>query len=521
MAFGSSALGQLLVWEWQSESYVLKQQGHQHNMNSIDYSHDGQFVATGGDDGKVKVWSTSSGFCFVTFTEHSGAVKALTFSRKKQLVFTASLDGTVRAFDLIRYRNFRTFTSPTPEQFQTVAVDSSGELVCASTVDNFDIYVWSVQTGKLLEILNGHEAPISCLSFSPATGQLASGSWDKTIRIWDLFARDGTSETIEHTSEVLALGFSPDGQTVASSTLDGNLNFWSMESSELVALIEGRKDISGGRSSRDGVTAANAGAGKNFTSLSFTSDGRGVLAGGNSKYVCLYDISSKCLLKRFQISRNLSLDRMQEELNSKNMTEAGPKDLIDETGDLSDLEDRIDRSLPGVQSGDASLRSTRPEARTHQVIFSPTGRAWAAASTEGLLIYSVDDAIHFDPFDLDLDITPESVLTYLNEKEYTKSLVCAFKLGEHDLIDRVYSSTPHIQIPLVLRDIGQKYFEKFFQMILRQVESSPRIEFHMEWITHFFRLYTSALKSRSVEYKPILRAILKSVKTLFNDFSSL
>jgi periodic tryptophan protein 2 len=42
LAFGASKLGQLLVWEWQSESYVLKQQGHFDSMNTIAYSPDGQ-----------------------------------------------------------------------------------------------------------------------------------------------------------------------------------------------------------------------------------------------------------------------------------------------------------------------------------------------------------------------------------------------------------------------------------------------------------------------------------------------
>lgn len=46
-------LGQLLVWEWQSESYVLKQQGHFNSMVSLAYSPDGQYIVTGGDDGKV------------------------------------------------------------------------------------------------------------------------------------------------------------------------------------------------------------------------------------------------------------------------------------------------------------------------------------------------------------------------------------------------------------------------------------------------------------------------------------
>ena len=53
LAFGCRRLGQLLVWGWQSETYVLKQQSHLYDMNVMSYSPDGQLIATGGDDGKV------------------------------------------------------------------------------------------------------------------------------------------------------------------------------------------------------------------------------------------------------------------------------------------------------------------------------------------------------------------------------------------------------------------------------------------------------------------------------------
>ncbi len=75
-------------------------------------------MTAGGDDGRVKVWDTSSGFCYVTFREHSAAIVGVQYSpRKAGVVFTASQDGTVRAFDLVRYRNFRTFTGPSPLRY--------------------------------------------------------------------------------------------------------------------------------------------------------------------------------------------------------------------------------------------------------------------------------------------------------------------------------------------------------------------------------------------------------------------
>jgi periodic tryptophan protein 2 len=54
LALGSAALGQLLVWEWRSETYILKQQGHFYDIATLAYSPDGAYIATGADDAKVR-----------------------------------------------------------------------------------------------------------------------------------------------------------------------------------------------------------------------------------------------------------------------------------------------------------------------------------------------------------------------------------------------------------------------------------------------------------------------------------
>ncbi|GAA5907804.1 snoRNA-binding rRNA-processing protein PWP2 [Sporobolomyces salmoneus] len=513
LAFGASKLGQLLVWEWQSESYVLKQQGHFYDMNTLSFSADGQLVATGGDDGKLKVWNSSTGFCFVTFEDHSSAISTVEFAKQGQVVFSASLDGTVRAFDLIRYRNFRTFTTPNPVQFNSLAVDPSGEIVVAGgTGDGFEIYMWSTQTGKLIDVLSGHEGPVSSLAFSPLGDRLVSSSWDKSIRVWDVYGRSSTVEPFRLNADALALAFRPDGKEVAVSTLDGQIALWDLKDAVQRTLIEGRKDVSGGRKADDRVTAQNNSSGKSFNSLSYTADGSCLLAGGNSKHVCLYDARDGVLLKRFEISQNLSLDGTQEFLDSRNLTEAGPKESLDDRGEASDLEDRLDKSLPGARNGDLSKRKYRPEARTKCVKFSPTGRSWAAASSEGLLIYSLDDSLSFDPFELEVDITPSTILETLHsERHYLKAFIMSLKLNERPLIQTVYEAIPTSTIYLLTRQLPTNYLERVMNFISVELEQSPHLEFHLVWISSLFNSHGKYLRERSGQFAATLRGIQKGL----------
>ncbi|KAJ9139470.1 Periodic tryptophan protein 2 [Pleurostoma richardsiae] len=515
LAFGASKLGQLLVWEWQSESYILKQQGHFDTMNSLVYSPDGQRIITTADDGKIKVWDIESGFCIVTFTEHTSGVTACEFAKKGNVLFTSSLDGSIRAWDLIRYRNFRTFTAPTRLSFSCMAVDPSGEVVAAGSLDSFDIHIWSVQTGQLLDQLAGHEGPVSSLAFAPNGGLLVSGSWDRTARIWSVFDRTQTSEPLQLQADVLDIAFRPDSQQLSISTLDGQLTFWSVSDAEQISGVDGRRDVSGGRKISDRRTAANVAGTKAFTTIRYSTDGSCLLAAGNSKYICLYSVTTLVLLKKFTVSVNLSLSGTQEFLNSKLLTEAGPEGLIDDQGEASDLEDRRDNSLPGSKrGGDPSVRKRMPEVRVTGVALSPAGTAFCAASTEGLLIYSVDNQLQFDPFDLNMEITPASTLAVLqNEKDHLKALVMAFRLNEAGLIKRVFQSVPHRDIPLVVEEFPTVFVPRLLRFVAAQTEESPHIEFCLLWIKALLDKHGAYLTSNrgkvDVELRVVARAVTK------------
>ena len=519
LAFGASKLGQLLVWEWQSESYILKQQGHYDSINALAYSPDGQRIVTTADDGKVKVWDVQSGFCIVTFTEHTGGVTACEFASRGNVLFTASLDGSIRAWDLLRYRNFRTFTAPTRLSFSSIAVDPSGEVICAGSLDSFDIHIWSVQTGQLLDQLAGHEGPVASLAFSPAGGTVVSGSWDHTVRIWNIFGRTQTSEPLELPADILDVVFRPDSKQIAVSSLDGQLTFWSITEATQEAGVDGRRDVTGGRKLSDRRTAANAAGTKAFSTLAYSADGSCIIAGGNSKYICLYDVQSGTLVKKFTVSVNLSFDGTQEFLNSKNLTEAGPAGLIDTQGEASDLEDRIDQTLPGASRGDLSARKTRPEVRISAIGFSPGGRAFCAASTEGLLIYSLDNILQFDPFDLEISITPEKTIETLVERDYLRALVMAFRLNERLLIRRVYESTAVSDVVFVVKNLPLVYLARLLRFVAQASDGTPHLEFNLLWIEALLSAHGRYLKDNTASYAAELRMVQRTVTRMRTDLA--
>lgn len=141
---------------------------------------------------------------------------------------------------------------------------------------------------------------------------------------------------------------------------------------------------------------------------------------------------------------------MEEYVNRRNMTEFGNMALLEERE--KNEGGKVSIKLPGAKTGDMASRSFKPEVTVSAVRFSPTGQSWSAVSTEGLMIYSLDRGIVFDPFNLSIEVTPKSTKECLRKKEYSEALTMAIKLNENDLVQMVIESIP----------FGEGMFRVFF-----------------------------------------------------------
>ena len=157
------------------------------------------------------------------------------------------------------------------------------------------------------------------------------------MRVWDFLSSKTAIDTLRHGSDVTALAFTQTGATLAVATLDGQIQMWDAKEAEQTGTIDGRADAAGGRYALSKASKRNSLGSKHFSSIAFSADGTAVLAGGNSKFVCLYDAEEKTLLKKYTLSDNVSLDGVRMHLNSKHVMPGGCAARSRFTYDLGEL----------------------------------------------------------------------------------------------------------------------------------------------------------------------------------------
>jgi hypothetical protein len=176
-----------------------------------------------------------------------------------------------------------------------------------------EVTLWDAQ-GKLLHRCQGHEGGVRCLAFSGDGKRLASGSYDKTIRLWDIATEKTLRVLTGHEKGVERVVFSPDGRLLASGANETVVRLWDVPTGKELPPLKGHSGVLALAFSPDSRTLATAGmtpvirlwelsTGKEraqFTGhhgvvfcLSFAADGRALASGGGDTTALVWDVSGR------------------------------------------------------------------------------------------------------------------------------------------------------------------------------------------------------------------------------------
>ncbi|KAG0278679.1 hypothetical protein BGZ95_003407 [Linnemannia exigua] len=206
--------GSVRIWNAHNTGPGMILYSHSHKIHSVALSLRGQQIASGGEDKSVRLWPINHGISRVSSSGHKKSVSYGMVTWEQQ--FERS-----KSNDQISY--------PKTMQSMLALAPKGGYLAFARPERT--IRVVSTKAGKgrgeFSATLAGHTDDILCLSFSPDYTQLASGSKDKTARIWNFRNKKIMHVLRGHSDNVTAIAFSPSGQIIATATQDGQVRLWS------------------------------------------------------------------------------------------------------------------------------------------------------------------------------------------------------------------------------------------------------------------------------------------------------
>nr|XP_025043142.1 WD repeat and SOCS box-containing protein 2 [Pelodiscus sinensis] len=199
-------------------------------------------LATGLNDGQIKVWEVQTGGLLFSLSGHLDVVRDLCFApHGSPILVSASRDRTLRIWDLSRDGKQVQVLSGHTQWVYCCSISPHCSMLCSAAGEKSAL-LWSMRSYTLIRKLEGHQSSVVSCDFSPDSALLVTASYDTSVIMWDPYtgeqlrtlrhvalppALDYGSDI--HASSLRSVCFSPEGLYLATVADDRLLRIWDLE----------------------------------------------------------------------------------------------------------------------------------------------------------------------------------------------------------------------------------------------------------------------------------------------------
>ncbi len=229
------------IWDLSTRSVVATLAGHGTWLTDVQFSPQGQELATSGEDHTVRIWHWATGEQLHRLSGHSSTVQRIAYSPDGHHLVSAGHDGGLHLWDVRTGQKLRSFSSSGPPVLHVAFHPSGRHLVSAGSAG--PVRIWEVASGKAAGSCRELSSRVTDLAITAQGDILATSDDDGRIQLWPLTPLLGGERTQPiaelqgHTAQVVSIGFSHDGRRLASASLDSSVKLWDVASGfELMSL---------------------------------------------------------------------------------------------------------------------------------------------------------------------------------------------------------------------------------------------------------------------------------------------